>query len=106
MGPKTTMAAASRPLLKTSMTVVGSELGFVTSQLNGIKISCNPYQFKLPPTTLSAPFSPSLQPVASEFSLFLFWLNFLFVCFCLVFTFYLVCFCVFYISSKIFGTLT
>ncbi|KAL3507600.1 hypothetical protein ACH5RR_032982 [Cinchona calisaya] len=67
MSPQTTMAAAAnRPLLKTSMKM-GSELGFVTSQLNGIKISCNPNQFKLPPTTLSAPpFRPSLQPVAKR----------------------------------------
>ncbi|XP_027119359.2 large ribosomal subunit protein bL28c [Coffea arabica] len=58
--------AANRPLLKASMKAVGSELGFVTSQLNGIKISCDPNQFKLPSTALSVPFRPSLQPVAKR----------------------------------------
>ncbi|KAF5752408.1 hypothetical protein HS088_TW01G00317 [Tripterygium wilfordii] len=38
-----------------------TELGFVTSQLSGIKISCDPSVLE---TTLSAPFKPALQPVA------------------------------------------
>ncbi|KAI5649633.1 hypothetical protein M9H77_35638 [Catharanthus roseus] len=62
VGSHTSMAS-NRPLLKASVKV-NSELGFVTSQLGGIKISCVSSGFKLPPTTLSAPFRPSLQPVA------------------------------------------
>ncbi|CAK7327296.1 unnamed protein product [Dovyalis caffra] len=37
-----------------------SEIGFVTSQLSGIKISYNP------PKPLSAPFTPALQPVLAR----------------------------------------
>lgn len=65
VGSHTSMAS-NRPLLKASVKV-NSELGFVTSQLGGIKISCVSSGFKLPPTTLSAPFRPSLQPVARNF---------------------------------------
>ncbi|KAG5236380.1 large ribosomal protein [Salix suchowensis] len=44
---------------KTSQVSV-SEIGFVTSQLSGIRISYNP------PKPLSAPFSPALQPVIAR----------------------------------------
>ncbi|KAJ6981485.1 large ribosomal subunit protein bL28c [Populus alba] len=44
---------------KTSLVSV-SEIGFVTSQLSGIRISYNP------PKPLSAPFSPALQPVIAR----------------------------------------
>nr|ABK96762.1 unknown [Populus trichocarpa x Populus deltoides] len=44
---------------KTSLVSV-SEIGFVTSQLSGIRISYNP------PEPLSAPFSPALQPVIAR----------------------------------------
>lgn len=44
---------------KTSLVSV-SEIGFVTSQLSGIRISYNP------PKPLSTPFSPALQPVIAR----------------------------------------
>ncbi|KAJ6420988.1 hypothetical protein OIU84_028384 [Salix udensis] len=44
---------------KTSQVSV-SEIGFVTSQLSGIRISYSP------PKPLSAPFSPALQPVIAR----------------------------------------
>ncbi|KAJ6313198.1 hypothetical protein OIU77_014660 [Salix suchowensis] len=44
---------------KTSQVSV-SEIGFVTSQLSGIRISYNP------PKPLPAPFSPALQPVIAR----------------------------------------
>ncbi|KAL9390066.1 hypothetical protein Peur_018671 [Populus x canadensis] len=46
-------------ILKTSLVSV-SEIGFVTSQLSGIRISYNP------PKPLSTPFSPALQPVIAR----------------------------------------
>ncbi|KAJ0035080.1 hypothetical protein Pint_25122 [Pistacia integerrima] len=51
------------PHLSPKLKSVSSELGFVTSQLSGIKIS-----YKLPdvakPNPISFPFAPALQPVA------------------------------------------
>ncbi|KAJ4722768.1 50S ribosomal protein L28, chloroplastic [Melia azedarach] len=50
-----------RPLLSPKIKGVSAELGFVTSQLSGMKISYNlPYVAK----PISAPFVPALQPVA------------------------------------------
>ncbi|KAH6768442.1 Ribosomal L28 family [Perilla frutescens var. frutescens] len=40
-----------------------SEIGFISSQLSGIQISATALE-RTAPTTISAPFRPSLQPVA------------------------------------------
>ncbi|XP_042062416.1 50S ribosomal protein L28, chloroplastic-like [Salvia splendens] len=50
----------ARVSLKTSR--VSSDIGFISSQLSGIKISTT--AFETTPCTISAPFRPSLQPVA------------------------------------------
>ncbi|MBA0681529.1 hypothetical protein Goari_023326 [Gossypium aridum] len=48
-------------------------LGFVTSQLSGIKISCNLPVVVAPLKPISSPFTPALQPVARKYlHLFLF----------------------------------
>ncbi|XP_047946571.1 50S ribosomal protein L28, chloroplastic [Salvia hispanica] len=50
----------SRISLKSSR--LSSDVGFISSQLSGIKISTT--AFETTPCTISAPFRPSLQPVA------------------------------------------
>ncbi|KAL5781643.1 hypothetical protein ACOSP7_006672 [Xanthoceras sorbifolium] len=50
-----------RPKLSPKTKGLSSELGFVTSQLCGIKISYNSSDVAIP---ISSPFSPALQPVA------------------------------------------
>ncbi|XP_042059249.1 50S ribosomal protein L28, chloroplastic-like [Salvia splendens] len=50
----------SRISLKSSR--LSSDIGFISSQLSGIKISTT--AFETTPCTISAPFRPSLQPVA------------------------------------------
>lgn len=50
--------------LKSSKT--SPEIGFIASQLSGIKISTTAFQ-KSAPRAISAPFRPSLQPVARKF---------------------------------------
>ncbi|MFQ6653409.1 hypothetical protein Gotur_024828 [Gossypium turneri] len=42
-------------------------LGFVTSQLSGIKISCNLPVVVAPLKPISSPFTPALQPVARKY---------------------------------------
>lgn len=60
-------AAKSQQLGRISLksSKASSEIGFISSQLSGIKISTIAFE-RTAPTTISAPFRPSLQPVARE----------------------------------------
>ena len=55
-------SSSNRLSLKTNINAV-SELGFVASQLTGLKIS-DDVSFQAPPKPISTKFSPALQPVA------------------------------------------
>ncbi|KAK4478214.1 hypothetical protein RD792_017497 [Penstemon davidsonii] len=57
--------AKSQNFSKLSMrnSKISSEMGFISSQLSGIKISTPQFQ-KISPDAISAPFRPALQPVA------------------------------------------